>query len=99
MNLFRSVKHKFVDRGEAQPGRDMPLVVDDMHYVNGRSIKPPFPVEYEQALFALGCFWGSATTVLYRFAYLNCYEYLFRKICISFCVAHVNQMYQTQLSN
>ncbi len=59
MNLFRSVKHKFMDRGEALPGRDMPLVVDDMHYVNGRSIKPPFPVEYEQALFALGCFWGA----------------------------------------
>jgi peptide-methionine (S)-S-oxide reductase len=59
MNLFRSVKHKLVDRGEALPGRDIPLVVDDMHYVSGRPIKPPFPVECEQVLFALGCFWGA----------------------------------------
>ncbi len=40
-----------------------PLQVDnDMtaaHYVHGRPIEPPFPDNTEQALFALGCFWGA----------------------------------------
>jgi len=29
------------------------------HFVNGRSIHPPFPASAEQALFGLGCFWGA----------------------------------------
>ena len=29
------------------------------HYVHGRPIEPPFPADTEQALFALGCFWGA----------------------------------------
>ena len=29
------------------------------HFVNGRSMQPPFPVGTEQAVFALGCFWGA----------------------------------------
>jgi peptide-methionine (S)-S-oxide reductase len=29
------------------------------HYVNGRSIRPPFAAGLEQALFAMGCFWGA----------------------------------------
>lgn len=29
------------------------------HFVNGNSIKPPFPEECEQVVFALGCFWGA----------------------------------------
>ena len=59
MNLFHSEQHGFVNNGETLPGSDTPLVVDDTHYVSGLSIKPPFPVECEQALFALGCFWGA----------------------------------------
>lgn len=31
----------------------------DAHFVNGRSIKPPFPEGSERALLALGCFWGA----------------------------------------
>lgn len=30
-----------------------------IHFVNGNSIKPPFPEGFEQAVFALGCFWGA----------------------------------------
>jgi peptide-methionine (S)-S-oxide reductase len=29
------------------------------HFVNGRSMQPPFPDGTEQAVFALGCFWGA----------------------------------------
>ena len=29
------------------------------HYVNGRSIRPPFAAGLEQALFGMGCFWGA----------------------------------------
>ena len=29
------------------------------HFVNGRSIVPPFPEGMEKALFAMGCFWGA----------------------------------------
>lgn len=44
---------------EALPGRANPLPVPDSHYVNGHSLKPPFPDGLEQAVFALGCFWGA----------------------------------------
>ncbi len=59
MNLLHSEQHGFVKSGETLPGRDTPLVVDGTHYVSGLSIIPRFPSECEQALFALGCFWGA----------------------------------------
>jgi peptide-methionine (S)-S-oxide reductase len=44
---------------QAQPGRAEPLAVADRHYVNGNPLKPPFPDGLQQAVFALGCFWGA----------------------------------------
>lgn len=44
---------------EALPGREQPMPVPVRHYVNGHSLKPPFPDGLEQATFALGCFWGA----------------------------------------
>jgi peptide-methionine (S)-S-oxide reductase len=35
------------------------MAVPDRHYVNGHPLKPPFPDGLEQAVFALGCFWGA----------------------------------------
>jgi peptide-methionine (S)-S-oxide reductase len=29
------------------------------HYVNGHTIRAPFPAGLEQAIFGLGCFWGA----------------------------------------
>ncbi|MBF0676462.1 peptide-methionine (S)-S-oxide reductase MsrA [Pseudomonas sp.] len=43
---------------QALPGRDTPLPVPHSHYVNGHPLQPPFPGGLQQAIFALGCFWG-----------------------------------------
>lgn len=44
---------------EALPGRAEPLPVPAKHFVNGNSLKPPYPDGFEVALFGLGCFWGA----------------------------------------
>jgi peptide-methionine (S)-S-oxide reductase len=44
---------------EALKGRSAAMAVPDRHFVNGHPIKPPFPEELEQIVFALGCFWGA----------------------------------------
>jgi peptide-methionine (S)-S-oxide reductase len=44
---------------EALPGRTTPIRVTDTHFVNGHRITPPFPAGLEQAMFAMGCFWGA----------------------------------------
>ena len=44
---------------QALPGHADPMPVPDKHYVNGNPLKPPFPDHLEQAVFALGCFWGA----------------------------------------
>lgn len=44
---------------EALPGRDTPIDVSPLHYVNGNTLVPPFPANMKQAMFGLGCFWGA----------------------------------------
>jgi len=44
---------------EALPGRSERMPIPPRHFVNGRSIAPPFPEGLELALFGLGCFWGA----------------------------------------
>ncbi len=53
------VSSAYVDPRRAPPGRAMPLDVAPTHFVNGHSIKPPFPDGLELAQFAMGCFWGA----------------------------------------
>jgi peptide-methionine (S)-S-oxide reductase len=48
-----------IDPTAALPGRPEPLVIPTTHFVNGRSIVPPFPEHFERSVFALGCFWGA----------------------------------------
>ncbi|MBM3674116.1 MAG: peptide-methionine (S)-S-oxide reductase MsrA [Actinobacteria bacterium] len=43
----------------ALPGRDTPMPVRKRHFVNDHPLAPPYPAGTEQALFALGCFWGA----------------------------------------
>ena len=44
---------------EALPGRTTPITTAKTHFVNGHAIQPPYPEGLEQAVFALGCFWGA----------------------------------------
>lgn len=46
-------------RNEALPGRDTPIAVPDRHFVNGAALCGPFDDHLQQAVFALGCFWGA----------------------------------------
>ena len=44
---------------EAMPGRAKVMPVNNRHFVTGNPIAPPFPENFQQALFGLGCFWGA----------------------------------------
>ena len=44
---------------EALPGRTTPIAAPSAHFVNGRSMEPPFPPGMQMAIFGLGCFWGA----------------------------------------
>jgi len=44
---------------EALPGRDEPMPVPERHFVNGHTLRPPFPKPMMQAMFGMGCFWGA----------------------------------------
>ena len=52
-------KTRMVAPEEALPGRPDPLPVPDRHFVLGTPLKPPFPDGLEQAVVAMGCFWGA----------------------------------------
>jgi peptide-methionine (S)-S-oxide reductase len=54
-----SKKQTMPDPNEALSGRVQPMPVPARHYVHGHPLKPPFPDGFEQAIFALGCFWGA----------------------------------------
>jgi peptide-methionine (S)-S-oxide reductase len=44
---------------EALPGRAQPIPTATTHFVNGRTLKDPYPAGLEKAVFGLGCFWGA----------------------------------------
>jgi peptide-methionine (S)-S-oxide reductase len=57
--IFSSNKQALPHIDEALPGRDTTLTLTSKHFVNGNPIVPPFPQNLQQAIFALGCFWGA----------------------------------------
>jgi peptide-methionine (S)-S-oxide reductase len=57
--LFSRHKTTMIDPTDALAGRSEPMALPDAHYVNGRSMKPPFPEGYQSAVFGMGCFWGA----------------------------------------
>ena len=46
-------------RETALPDRPDPIEITGVHFVNGTSIKPPFPEGHQVAYFGMGCFWGA----------------------------------------
>jgi len=58
MALFRS-KTDLPSASDALPGRSTALRVPATHYVNGHRIVAPFPEGIQEAVFAMGCFWGA----------------------------------------
>lgn len=57
--LFQMKKASLPSRQEALPGREEPIPTALKHFVNGASLKGPYPPGHELALFGLGCFWGA----------------------------------------
>ncbi len=55
---FRN-KTEMVDSADALSGRDQQMPVSERHEVLGTPLKPPFPDGMEQAIVAMGCFWGA----------------------------------------
>lgn len=55
----RSLKSTLPTRAEALPGRLNPVKTAETHAITGRPIHPPFPDGLEEAVFAMGCFWGA----------------------------------------
>ena len=43
----------------ALPGRDESMPVPDGHFVHGQPLVGPFPENFKQVQFAMGCFWGA----------------------------------------
>jgi len=50
---------RMISAAEALPGRSTPLEVPERHFVNARPLQPPYPAGLDEAIFALGCFWGA----------------------------------------
>jgi len=57
--FFRTKPTTIPSADEALPGRPAEMSVANEHFVNGASLKGPYPTGAETVYFALGCFWGA----------------------------------------
>ncbi len=55
----RDKKTTLPNLDEVLPGRKQAMPIPDTHFVNGNPLKGPFAENLEQAVFAIGCFWGA----------------------------------------
>lgn len=59
MWFLDSRKARMPAPADALPGRAEPIPTAERHFVNGERLAPPYPAGTQQALFAMGCFWGA----------------------------------------
>src|SRR4051812_6676049 len=59
MFSFMKKLNKLLPAESALPGRADALRVPGEHFVNGHTLKPPFPEGMQRAVFGMGCFWGA----------------------------------------
>ena len=59
MMLFSQKKLSLPTSTEALPGRETAICIPEKHVVTAQPITPPFPENSQQAIFAMGCFWGA----------------------------------------
>ena len=52
-------KSSMPDPDQYLPGRNEPMSISGTHFVNGNTIREPFPEGIERAVFGMGCFWGA----------------------------------------
>ena len=57
--FFRTKPTSIPSAAEALPGRTVEMPVAPEHFVNGKSLKGPYPEGFETVYFGLGCFWGA----------------------------------------
>ncbi len=57
--LFKTKSLTLPTPSQALPGRANPIQTAAKHAVNGAPIHPPMPAGVEEAVFAMGCFWGA----------------------------------------
>ena len=59
MFLNDLIKTPMVCAEDALPGREQPILVSNLHLLSKQPIQPPFADNLQQAIFAMGCFWGA----------------------------------------
>lgn len=58
MFLMNREKTRMVTAEAALPGRNEPIPTAHHHFVSGLPLTSDVPMGFEQAVFAMGCFWG-----------------------------------------
>ena len=52
-------KQTLISIEDALPGRDQPMQIEDIHFVNHSSLTAPLQSNQQQILLGMGCFWGA----------------------------------------
>ena len=57
--MFGFKKIALPTAAQALAGRDHAIRTSQVHFVNHRALKGPYPEGLQKAMFGLGCFWGA----------------------------------------